>query len=771
MYRQFELLRAHRPTKPLWQVSLLVIGISVLAVTSQAYINRFLPNPYFFFFFPAAILTARFAGFRAALVTIALCVLAADFFYYEPYMAFGFNTLGENTTLSFVAAASAYTALAISRLESKERTSTLAMHELETTLHSIGDAVLVVDRNKSVAFLNPVAEQMTGWKLAEARGRSMEEVFKIVNEETRKPTENPVERVFREGRVVGLANHTVLIARDGKESMIEDSAAPIVMAGENNPTGVVLVFRDVTSKYQAEAKIKESEERLQLALSSAKMGTFHVNLKTNKVTTSPELAKILGLDEYTDNVFDSIDKMIHPEDREKTNRLFKEAVEKQIPYENEYRIIQKSGLVKWIMSRATVVLDENGKPVAFSGVTVDIDDLKKTEEELRKAKEEAERANELKSAFLANMSHEIRTPLGAMIGFADLLRDPGLSSGDRENYTEILARNGESLSIIINDILDLSKVEAGQLSLELTHFNPRHIAEDVVSLLRVKAREKDLSFDFVCEESAPQDLVSDPLRIRQILLNIVGNAIKFTQYGTVRIKCFGCKTDDGRSAVCYEVEDTGIGIPEAQKEKVFETFVQADGSMTRRFGGTGLGLALSKRLAVALGGDITITASHPNKGSTFLITIEDQPSKVNTASGPERVKRQDREIAPNALAGLRILVVDDSPDNRQLIWRYLTKQGASVDTAENGLLGYRQAVSGNYDIVLMDIQMPEMDGYTATHKLRQAGYRKPIIALTAHAMSDVRQRCLNVGCNTHLPKPINPNELIGTIIEFAGKAI
>jgi len=385
-------------------------------------------------------------------------------------------------------------------------------------------------------------------------------------------------------------------------------------------------------------------------------------------------------------------------------------------------------------------------------------------EALRNAKDEAEHANELKSAFLANMSHEIRTPLGAMIGFADLLRDTGLTRTERSNYIDVLSRNGEQLSVIINDILDLSKVEAGHLTLEFIETNACQIATDVVSLLRVKAKEKDLTLELICDPSTPQQVVTDPVRVRQVLLNLVSNAIKFTHIGAIRVKSYGIENDKGRKIACFEIEDSGIGIPSEQRDRIFEVFVQADNSMTRRFGGTGLGLALSRSLARALGGDVRIVKTVEGQGSTFLFSIEDQPSKNDAASASEREENVQRvELNEDALDGVRVLVVDDAPDNQQLIWRYLTRRGAIVESAENGLVGYRKALIGQYDVVLMDIQMPEMDGYTATQQLRYAGFRKPIIALTAHAMSEVRKKCLNVGCTDHVSKPINAKELVHAI--------
>lgn len=384
---------------------------------------------------------------------------------------------------------------------------------------------------------------------------------------------------------------------------------------------------------------------------------------------------------------------------------------------------------------------------------------------LSEAKLEAERANHLKSAFLANMSHEIRTPLGAMIGFADLIREQGLTASERANYANIMLRNGEQLSVIINDILDLSKVEAGHLSLEYIDTHHTKIGSEVMSLMQVKAREKDLAFEYNADDSAPDVITSDPTRVRQIVLNIVANAIKFTQYGAVKIRSYGGPASDGKQTLCFEVSDTGIGMTLAQIDRLFQTFSQADETTTRRFGGTGLGLALSRKLARSLGGDITVKKSSEGIGSTFLVTIVDQPEKKSSATGAfKREVDRHLEVGENSLSGLRILSVDDSPDNQALLWNYLTKQGASVAAVDNGILGVKAALAGNFDLVLMDIQMPVMDGYTATQKLRDAGYQKPIIALTAHAMTEIRKKALNVGYTDHLTKPIDRVDLIHTIL-------
>ncbi|MBC7742796.1 MAG: CHASE domain-containing protein [Bdellovibrionaceae bacterium] len=476
-------------------------------------------------------------------------------------------------------------------------------------------------------------------------------------------------------------------------------------------------------------------------------------------------------------------KVHHPDHVERVTNFVQEAWRHAEPWELTFPLRGKNGEWRWFLTRAVPLTDSSRKIVQWFGTNTDITteiktqqellrrtaELESLQSELLKAAEQANEASKLKSAFLANMSHEIRTPLGAMIGFADLLRDPGLTQTEKANYVDVLTRNGENLAVIINDILDLSKVEAGHLSLEFTDISPSQIAEEVVSLLRVKAKEKDLIFEYNAEDSSPEMIVADSGRLKQILINLVGNAIKFTQFGSVKIRSYGCHTENGRKAICYDISDTGIGIPASQIEKVFLMFVQGDGSMTRRFGGTGLGLALSKSLAIEMGGDVSITKTQEGVGTTFKVMIADQPDKKTDGNKIEKIVRKSELLGDQLLKGLHILVVDDAPDNQQLIWRYLTKQGAIVESVDNGLLGYRAAITGDFDLVLMDIQMPLMDGYTATQKLRENGYLKPIIALTAHAMSEVRKKSLNVGYTDHLTKPINRNELISTIVRYTKK--
>lgn len=462
--------------------------------------------------------------------------------------------------------------------------------------------------------------------------------------------------------------------------------------------------------------------------------------------------------------------LIHPDDMARTTEAWLAAVESKQDFQCEHRLQMKDGSYRWHLSRGTPLLDKQGRLEQWFGTATDIHDQICAQAELKAAKDEAERANRLKSAFLANMSHEIRTPLGAILGFADLLRDTTLSSEERSNYLNIIVRNGEQLSTIINDILDLSKIEAGHMTFEYRPIQADELLSELFALLSVQAREKSLVLTYEREASTPGAFISDPLRLRQILLNILGNAIKFTPAGWIRVRSFGRPSPRGPMELCFEVSDSGIGIAEEARDKVFSAFVQGDGSLSRRFGGTGLGLALSRQLARQLGGDLCLTHSEEGKGSTFLVQILDQPASHLSLPPAEAQRPNAAELAADALLGLKILVVDDAYDNRRLISQILQKQGAAVTLAEDGLRGYRMALAEHFDIVLMDIQMPELDGYSATQKLREAGYQRPIVALTAHAMSEVRRKCLNVGYTDHLTKPIKRLELIETVLKHARKA-
>ena len=381
-------------------------------------------------------------------------------------------------------------------------------------------------------------------------------------------------------------------------------------------------------------------------------------------------------------------------------------------------------------------------------------------------RDQAESASRAKSQFLANMSHEIRTPLGAIVGFADLLRDPKLLDSERAEYTEIIHRTGLNLSKIINDILDLSKVEADHIEIEQVSLSIRDLLSDAFRLLDLRAREKNVQLSWSVDGDVPDAIRSDPLRLRQILMNVIGNAIKFTDSGgSVRLECRR-EFAEAEVALAFRVRDTGIGLEPAQQHLLFEPFAQADASPMRRFEGAGLGLALSRRLARMLGGDVSLEKSAPGVGSEFLIRIHLAENLSEHSSGAVQAP-----LATNTheLAGHRVLVIDDNVDNRLLLQRILGKRGLTVDVAQNGVEGINRALATEYDALIMDVQMPVLDGYSAARRLRQAGYLVPIVALTAHAMREDRYKCLEAGYSDYLTKPIRPADLDAALARaFAG---
>lgn len=414
-----------------------------------------------------------------------------------------------------------------------------------------------------------------------------------------------------------------------------------------------------------------------------------------------------------------------------------------------------------------------GQPV-FVAIILDITERRKLEESLRRSQEESLAANRAKSDFLANMSHEIRTPMTAILGYSELLMDSDLDSELRDNAVLTIHRNGKHLLGIINDILDLSKVESGKLELEILKVNPVEILQDVRNLLSVKASERanDLRLELLGE--IPESILSDPTRIKQTVLNLVGNAIKFTKNGTVSIVAECNRLSE---QLIIHIKDTGIGISEEGVNRLFQPFSQADSSTTRKFGGTGLGLAISRKIARLLGGDISVQ-SEEGKGSCFTLTLCTGPlGDVRMAShgqSPTTV-RSNADSSNGQVAKLagRILLVEDSPDNQRLFSFVLQKAGAEVLIANNGKEAVELALNSDplqpFGIILMDMQMPIMDGYEATAALRKHGYRGQIVALTANAMKGDIDRCLEAGCDAFLPKPIDRSTFLPEVANRMGK--
>ncbi|MFW7377740.1 MAG: response regulator [Oligoflexus sp.] len=440
-------------------------------------------------------------------------------------------------------------------------------------------------------------------------------------------------------------------------------------------------------------------------------------------------------------------------------------IKKKGQWEGELRQTTKDGQQVVVMSRWVLQSDDqSGAGESFLQSNTDITDRIRAADELKTALVKADAANKAKSQFLANMSHEIRTPIGAIMGFSELLKEVKLNQDEKENFIDTIIRNCHSLTRIIDDILDLAKVESGQIQIESEKISLNSLLKEVSSLLDLRAREKCIALQMECDPSTPDGIKTDPVRLKQILINVLSNAIKFTDQGLINLKVLPKhEMNSNRVLLEFIIKDTGMGITPEQQSRLFHPFTQADASTTRKFGGTGLGLALSRSLAKLLGGDLLLVESIPGKGSIFSATIVvtssddvDEPHENNQEQVEKRIKE---------LLGIKILVAEDSKDNQEFLRYLLTLRGATIEIVSDGSEAFERALKQDFDVILMDVQMPHLDGIDTTKNLRLLGYKKPIIALTAHAMKEERNRCLDAGCNDHLSKPVVPSQLIRSILK------
>jgi PAS domain S-box-containing protein len=464
--------------------------------------------------------------------------------------------------------------------------------------------------------------------------------------------------------------------------------------------------------------------------------------------------------------------LVHPDDRDALKDSWNSALASGKHFEKDFRLKRQSdGEYRWHLSRAVPEWDSSGNVISWIGTSTDIHEQKKLADALGQAKSEAEEASRLKSVFLANMSHELRTPLTAITGFSQLLHEQNFSRDLEKRYLSVIDRNGRQLLRIIDDILDLSKVEAGKLTIERMRLPLLEIVSDLRNFLELKAQSAGLSHSVEILGHVPETIETDPTRLKQILMNLISNAVKFTKQGAVQIR-LGYRSEPQQ--IYFEVTDTGRGVTQEQAQFLFEPFVQADSSITRTYGGTGLGLTLSRLLARALGGDVELLSSTENQGSTFIAWVDPGslsgiPLVNNNAIKREVARQQHQALLEKytgALKGRKILLVDDADDNRALISAILHRTDATLVTARDGIECLDYAAAEEFDLTLMDMQMPRMDGFEATKILRQSGYSKPIVALTAHAMREQIQRCHEAGCTAHLSKPVNHGELIATVVKL-----
>ncbi len=910
----------------------------------------------------------------------------------------------------------------ISRRKEMEEALQKSEENLSTTLHSIGDGVISTDINGFIVQINPIAEKLCGWKLTDAIGKPLPEVFKIINAESRQTVVNPVEKVLENGEIIGLANHTVLISKGGNEYQISDSAAPIKNK-EGVITGVVLVFSDVSESYAAQKQIQESEERMrgiytiapagigivvnrvlkevnplvcemtgytreellekdavmlypskeeydfvgrekyrqisetgtgrletlwkkkdgtliniilsstpidskdlskgtiftalditerkqaeealrkseEMMLSSqsvAHICSYSTNLNVNELDRSvwecsPEFYKIFGIDKSYPHTIAGWAGFIHPDHREELVAYHEYVVKNRIPFSHEYKIIRiNDGEERWVQGTGEFVYDESGKPVRMHGAIQDIterkhseealckseaiknkmvsnigdviviidkdginrykspniekwfgwkpedlvgkstwdavhpEDLescksfiqslagehnasgkielryrkkdgsycpieiaivnllqdpniqgflgnyhniserKKAEQELITAKEHAEESDRLKSAFLANMSHEIRTPMNGILGFAELLKEQGLTGEQQQKYIRIIEKSGARMLNIINDIIDISKIESGLMKLDKIETNINEQIEYIYTFFKPEVEAKGMKLSFNAPLTAQEaTITTDREKVYAILTNLVKNAIKYSNKGIIEIGYTIVETLHARSLLQFYVKDNGIGIPKDRHEAIFERFVQADITDKMAHQGAGLGLSITRAYVEMLGGKIWVESDHDleRQGSTFYFTL---PYKTEPAR--ETVAQQFATLdKTKQIRMLKILIAEDDEISEMLLDETLKMFGEEILKVRTGIEAVEACKKNpDIDLVLMDIQMPEMGGHEATRQIREFNKEVVIIAQTAYGISGDREKAIEAGCNDYISKPINVDILFALILKY-----
>jgi PAS domain S-box-containing protein len=650
------------------------------------------------------------------------------------------------------------------------------------TLGSIGDAVIASDPDGRVTYLNNSAAALTGWNVRDAISQPLADVFNIINEKTRKRVDSPAELVLRMGKIVGLANHTVLIDRAGAERPIADSAAPI-RGADGRIIGVVLVFRDVSEQRRAEDAIAEQREWFETTLESIGDAVIATDIQGDVVFMNAIAEHLTGWT-LTDargrtcaDVFNIINENSRRPVESPVTRVLAEGT--VVGLANHTVLIAADGTERPIDDSGAPIRSRSGRIVGVVLVFRDVSERRRNElerrdaardrerlfEAERAARGDAERANRAKDEFVAMVSHELRTPLNAILGWTQLMAKPELEPNVMSRGLDVISRSARLQTQLISDLLDISRIMSGKLRLDIEHVHLASVVGDAMDTVQRDADDKRIVMTRDLDDSV-EAIAGDPARVQQIVWNLLSNAIKFTPEGghvSVRLR----KSSQDAQII---VSDTGVGIRSDFMPHIFDRFQQADQSITRRVGGLGLGLSIAKHLVELHGGTITAESKGIGHGATFTVLLPSSPDTIAADPALPADRTRDAAQPPDSLTALRVLVVEDEPDTCEFLERFLQSYGAQVIVSHSAEQALAQLPDGNVDIVVSDIGLPDVDGYDLIQRIRRlpAGAAIPAIALTAYARTEDRTRAFRAGYQAHLAKPIEPAELVATIASFAG---
>jgi len=662
----------------------------------------------------------------------------------------------------------------VSEIVSAREALILEKELLATTLASIGDAVMVTDTQSRVTYLNPEAERLTGWTNSNAQGRPLSVVFRIVNERTRRVAENPVEKALRLGTIVGLANHTMLLREDGAEFLIDDSAAPI-RDRDGSLFGVVLVFRDVTEQ----RKLYEAREQLAAIVEYSGEAIATKNLDGIIQTWNASAEKLFGY-RADEIIGKSVTILIPPERLSEEDEILSR-IRRGLPAQRLETIrLTKDGTPIPVSVTVSPIKDPDGDVIGASKLIQDITARVRLEKERQQLlaveqslRAEAEAAGRVKDEFLATVSHELRTPLSAILGWATMLNRDKLEPSMARRGLESIERNAKAQAQLIEDLLDVSRIISGKVRLDVRPISLSHVIEEALEAVRPAAEAKSIRLEVKVDPTA-EYLRADPARLQQVIWNLLANSIKFTPAGgevMVRVR---------RTAAMAEisVSDTGEGIDPKFLPYVFDRFQQADSSVTRKHGGLGLGLAITRHLVEMHGGTVEAHSEGEGHGATFTVklptpAVHRETSLTGNGGGRDRYStRPENNELPN-LQGFKILAVDDSTDTRELLSAVLEGCGATVTTAASVREALDLFAGWKPHILICDIGMPEQDGYMFIKAVRQLPREKggdtPAIALTGYVRVEDRARALQAGYQMFVPKPIEASELCTVIANLISR--